>query len=183
VANRKRPIKALLLGRTKVADGEPYERYPFSPLPALSPETERRETNAQHASPFGSWRCSMKPPLRTKSVGTKVSEAEFVGLEERARSSGLTLSEWVRDRLLSEPIKEGPELGEVALAELLALRSLFLNINFRAAKGEPVSESELRGLIERADATKLERARERLQAVRTQKSQPKEVAEDDGMGS
>jgi hypothetical protein len=39
----------------------------------------------------------MKPPLRTKSVGTKVSEAEFALLEERARAAGLTLSEWVRD--------------------------------------------------------------------------------------
>ena len=46
-------------------------------------------------------RCSLKPPLRTKSVGTKVSEAEFALLEERARSSGQTLSEWVRDVLLA----------------------------------------------------------------------------------
>jgi RHS repeat-associated protein len=38
----------------------------------------------------------MKPPLRTKSVGTKVSEAEFALLEERARGAGLRLAEWVR---------------------------------------------------------------------------------------
>jgi mobilization protein NikA len=53
----------------------------------------------------------MKPPLRTKSVGTKVSEAEFALLEERARSSGLTLSEWVRDVLLSAPVESGPDSG------------------------------------------------------------------------
>jgi hypothetical protein len=127
----------------------------------------------------------MKPPLRIKSVGTKVSEAEFAVLDERARSSGLTLSEWVRDRLLSEPVEGGLEIGEVALGELLALRSLFLNLSFRTAKGETVSELELRGLIERADATKLERARERLQSVRaaSQESRPKEVAEDGGLGT
>ena len=45
-------------------------------------------------------RCSLKPPLRTKSVGTKVSEAEFALLEERARGAGLTLGEWVREALL-----------------------------------------------------------------------------------
>jgi hypothetical protein len=39
----------------------------------------------------------MKPPLRTKSVGTKVSEAEFALLEERARGAGLRLAEWVRE--------------------------------------------------------------------------------------
>lgn len=130
----------------------------------------------------------MKPPLRTKSVSTKVSEAEFAVLEEHARSAGLTLSEWVRDVLLAAPVEPGAELaGEVVLAELLALRSLFLNLQFRADKG-PLSEPELRSLIERADATKLERARERLQAARaaskeTDETHPEEVAEHGGMGT
>lgn len=60
----------------------------------------------------------MKPPLRTKSVGTKVSEAEFALLEERARAAGLTLSEWVREALLAGPVEM--ETGEIVLAELLA---------------------------------------------------------------
>jgi hypothetical protein len=127
----------------------------------------------------------MKPPLRTKSVSTKVSEAEFAVLEEHARLAGLTLSEWVRDVLLAAPVEPGAEAGsEVVLAELLALRSLFLNLQFRAGK-EPLTEPELRGLIDRADATKLERARERLQAARaaSKQTQPEEVAEDGGMGT
>jgi hypothetical protein len=108
----------------------------------------------------------MKPPLRTKSVGTKVSEAEFTMLEERARAAGLTLGEWVRDVLLAAPVEPGAELaGEIVLAEVLALRSLFLNLSFRAGK-EPMTEAEMRGLIERADGVKMQRARERLEAVR-----------------
>jgi hypothetical protein len=43
---------------------------------------------------------------------------------------------------------------------------LLLNLHYRASRGAPVPEAELRGLIERADATKLERARERLESVR-----------------
>ena len=71
----------------------------------------------------------MKPPLRTKSVGTKVSEAEFALLEERARGAGLTLGEWVREALLAEPEESGAEVaGEVVLAELLALRTLNKNM-------------------------------------------------------
>lgn len=108
-------------------------------------------------------RCSLKPPLRTKSVGTKVSEAEFALLEERACGAGLTLSEWVREALLAGPVEV--ETGEIVLAELLALRSLMLNLSFRADKG-PLTEAELRGLIERADGVKMQRARERLEAVR-----------------
>jgi hypothetical protein len=75
----------------------------------------------------------MKPPLRTKSVGTKVSETEFALLEERARGAGMRLAEWVREALLSAPGtgrpggEPGAEAGsEVILAEVLALRTLFL---------------------------------------------------------
>jgi hypothetical protein len=100
-------------------------------------------------------------------VSTKVSEAEFAMLEERARANGLTLSEWVRDVLLSAPAEPGAEASEIVLAELLALRSLFLNLQFRADKG-PMTEAEMRGLIERADSVKMQRARERLEAVRTE---------------
>ena len=58
-------------------------------------------------------------------MGTKVSEAEFASLEERARGAGLTLGEWVREALLAEPEKSGAEVaGEVVLAELLALRTV-----------------------------------------------------------
>jgi len=35
----------------------------------------------------------VKPPLRTKTLGTKVSEEEFAQLERAASERGLTLSE------------------------------------------------------------------------------------------
>jgi hypothetical protein len=118
----------------------------------------------------------MKPPLRTKSVGTKVSEAEFALLEERARGAGMRLGEWVREALLSAPAESGPDSGEVALAEVLALRSLLLNLHFRSAT---IPEAEMRGLIERADGSKLERARERLTAARaaTKATEPEQESE------
>ena len=101
-------------------------------------------------------------------MGTKVIEAEFALLEERARVAGLRLAEWVRETLLAAPVESGPDTAEVALAEVLALRSLLLNLHFRAAKGEPVPEAEMRSLIERADGVKMQRARERLEAVRAE---------------
>ena len=54
----------------------------------------------------------------------------------------------------------------MTLAEVLALRTLFLNLQFRQAQG-PMTEAEMRGLIERADGVKGERARERMEAART----------------
>jgi hypothetical protein len=99
-------------------------------------------------------------------VSTKVSEAEFRHAGGACVSEGwLTLSEWVRDVPLSDPAEPGAEASEVVLAELLAMRSLFLNLSFRAGK-EPLTEPEMRGLIERADSVKMERARERLDLSR-----------------
>jgi hypothetical protein len=100
-----------------------------------------------------------------------VSEAEFAMLEERARANGQTLSEWVRDVLLAAPVDGVPESGEVVLAELLALRTLFLNLQFRAASQGPMTEAEMRGLIERADGVKMQRARERLAALRIERKE------------
>ena len=42
----------------------------------------------------------MKREVRSKSVGTKVTEAELRVLESRAERAGLTLSEWERDLLI-----------------------------------------------------------------------------------
>jgi 2-keto-4-pentenoate hydratase len=98
----------------------------------------------------------MKAPLRTKSIGTKVSEEEFAALEATARAADMTLSEWVRAVLLAAPGVELPGndasgeaalAGRVTLAEVLALRSLLLNLHFRTAKGEPIPEPEMRALI------------------------------------
>ena len=115
----------------------------------------------------------MKAPLRTKSIGTKVSEEEFAALEDVRAAADMTLSEWVRAVLLAAPGVELPDddaalAGRVTLAEVLALRTLFLNLQFRAASQGPLTEAEMRGLIERADAVKGERARERIEAARSQ---------------
>ena len=119
----------------------------------------------------------MKAPLRTKSIGTKVSEEEFAALDASARAADMTLSEWVRAVLLAAPGVELPGdeaalAGRVALAEILALRSLLLNLHFRTAKGEPIPEPEMRALIERADGVKMQRARERLESARKESEKP-----------
>ena len=74
------------------------------------------------------------------------------------------------------PGDEAALAGRVALAELLALRTLLLNLFFRAAKGEAIPEPEMRALIERADGAKMQRARERLEAARKESEKAEEVA-------
>jgi len=116
----------------------------------------------------------VKASLRTKSVGTKVSDAEYAQLEARARAENLTLSEWMRAQLLGTGRPGGGSdtevsntaddlLGEVLLSEVLALRTLFLNLRPLPDHALP-GEAEVRAEIARVDATKMQRARERLAA-------------------
>ena len=56
----------------------------------------------------------VKASLRTKSVGTKVSDAEYAALEARARAENLTLSEWMRAKLLGTGRPGGGSDAEVS---------------------------------------------------------------------
>ena len=42
----------------------------------------------------------VKPNLRTKSIGTKVTEEEFARLEQAAQKASKTLGEWCREVML-----------------------------------------------------------------------------------
>jgi hypothetical protein len=110
----------------------------------------------------------VKASLRTKSVGTKVTDAEYAALEGWARAENLTLSEWVRAALLGSSRADSAEaagelVGEVLLSEVLALRALFLNLRPLPGHDLP-GEAEVRAEIARVDGVKMQRARERLAA-------------------
>jgi mobilization protein NikA len=120
----------------------------------------------------------VKRALRTKSVGTKVSEAELRVLESRAAAAGLTLSEWVRDVLLGSSVDAGTMAAERAiLAEMLAMRSILLNFLLKLSMRQPITEQISRELITWADENKMKRALEILakssaREARTQSAQP-----------
>jgi hypothetical protein len=105
----------------------------------------------------------MKREVRSKSVGTKVSEAELRVLESRAERAGVTLSEWVRDVLLGSSVETGTLAAERAiLAEVLAMRTILLNFMLKVGEGNPILEASCKKLIEWADANKMKRALEIL---------------------
>lgn len=105
----------------------------------------------------------MRTILRTKSIGTKLTETEYEAFEAMAGTSGQNLSEWVRNVLLERAQQNGSERTlEAVLAELLSLRTIMLNLLFAIAKGEPMDTEQMRALVDKADAGKVERARKRL---------------------
>ncbi|MBS1842604.1 MAG: hypothetical protein JSS69_17560 [Acidobacteria bacterium] len=105
----------------------------------------------------------MKAAIRTKSVGTKVTEEEYARLESCASSEGLSISEWCRAVLLAE--SKGRRLSEseqLMLAEILALRTILLNLHFAVAREGTISADAMQAIIERADRDKNKKALERL---------------------
>jgi len=103
------------------------------------------------------------PSLRTKSISTKVTDEEYAQFE--ALAGGQTISEWARDVLLNAT---KPNAGEqTVLAEVLALRTILLNVHFAASQGQTLTDEKMRQLIERADLNKLSKARERLAEATT----------------
>jgi hypothetical protein len=98
------------------------------------------------------------PSLRTKSVSTKVTDEEYTQFEALAGEQ--TISEWARDVLLKAT---KPNAGEqTLLAEVLALRTILLNLHFAVSQGQTLTADDMQQLIERADQYKLSKARERL---------------------
>ena len=123
----------------------------------------------------------VKPPLRTKSIGFKVSEDEYAQLEAAAQESGQTLGEWCREAAVlasgnGEPqATTGPGGAEAhaLMAELVALRAILLNVLFKIANNQTVTAEEMQRLIDRADSDKLTRARAHL----TRAAEPDEPKE------
>lgn len=109
----------------------------------------------------------MKGPLRTRSLGTKLTEVEYAAVEAAALRAGIGLSEWCRRAVLelSEP-DEDESAESVVLAELLSLRAVLLNVMFRLSRGDAISEEEMRQLIDRADRDKHKRAASVLNAAK-----------------
>ena len=120
----------------------------------------------------------VKPALRTKTLGTKVSGEEYAQMEAAASERGLTLSEWCREVLLGkvngQPAKATGTEAQALMAELVALRTILLNVLFKQANGESLTAEEMQALIERADAGKLGKARERLAQAAVPEVHPEE---------
>jgi hypothetical protein len=94
---------------------------------------------------------------RTKGLCTKVTEEEYARFERLA--DGETLSEWTRDMLLKATATPS---DPVVVAELLAFRTIALNLLYKIANGQPVSAEDMQRLIDRADGDRVRRAHERL---------------------
>ena len=103
--------------------------------------------------------------LRSRTVGCKMTEAEYERLNATVEERGVTLGEWCREVLLQHTNETKPcTVEETVLAELLALRTILLNAFYKLAQGEHLTADEMQRLIERADESKFRKVQEHLKA-------------------
>ena len=101
----------------------------------------------------------VKPVFRRKSIGTKVSEEEYARLE--ALAGGRALGEWVREVLLREVDGRRRGRGNRAGGSPGAAHDPAQCV-LQAGPGRELTEEGMQAIIDRADASKLQKAVERL---------------------
>ena len=97
---------------------------------------------------------------RTRSISTKVTEDEYLQLA--ARAGAQTISEWARATLL-KPTAPDPSVM-VLLGEVLALRTILLNLHFSLSTGVTPTAEMLQAWIARADRDKSRHVEQRILA-------------------
>lgn len=102
----------------------------------------------------------------TGSATAKLTAAEEDLVKQAADAAGLTKSEWCRQVLL-HAIHTCPET-RLVLAELCALRVIFLRLHLDLIDGQQPSKDRLNELLSQADATKYSLADKRIRAFRSQ---------------
>lgn len=98
---------------------------------------------------------------RTRSIGTKVTPEEYDRIHALAGEQ--PISECVRAALL-QAVADPPASDATVLAEVLALRTILLNLHFHLCSGTPVTAETMQRLIDRADQEKRQQAEARLAA-------------------
>jgi len=90
------------------------------------------------------------PRARNRTVGCKMSESEYEELAAVGEGDGMTLGEWCREVLLERMEGRKPTvIEETLLAEVLALRTILLNVVYKLAQGEKLTAEEMQAIIER----------------------------------
>jgi hypothetical protein len=103
---------------------------------------------------------------RLKCLTTRLSEEEYAALERAA--GGQPLSTWARNALVeaahsaSAPVAPSASTPTVVIAEILALRTVLLNLEYAHAVGDVVTLERLQTLVAQSDQERFARAAERL---------------------
>ena len=128
-----------------------------------SPDMKSQQVSEPAPSPSAGSETS-----RTKSIATRLTEAELGEIDTAASKAGKKVSEWLRDAALTSARSLQQEPTEaVLLAEIIGMRDLMLNLFAQASKG-PLSTEDMRKISAYADSVKDQKASQILSLKRSQ---------------
>jgi len=114
---------------------------------------------------------SVEASLRNKTASTKVTSSEFHELESFAERQGQSISEWIRQTLLTEA--HGERSGAMNLhifTELVGVQMLLMDTLEPLLRGEKIAQEQIKALFRQVQTTKAARAQEIL-SKRSQKQE------------
>lgn len=125
------------------------------------------KSTALHTSRNGSTR----PIARNRILSARFSEDEYAELEKRAWTTGVTLGDWTRERLLEALQTVDPQAVQAHIfTELVAIQMLMMNALEPLLRGEKLSHEQTERIFREVQATKATRAQQLL----LKRTQPKE---------
>ena len=100
---------------------------------------------------------------RTRTIGVRVTEPEYLVLEGEAWKAGKTVADWARDQILSRsPAANGASLQERTLTELVGIELLLINALPPLLRGERIPQETVEALWKQVQTTKGRKAQELL---------------------
>ena len=100
---------------------------------------------------------------RTRTIGVRVTEPEYLALEGEAWKAGKTVADWARDQILSRsPATNGVSLKERTLTELVGIELLLINALPPLLRGERIPQERVEALWKQVQTTKGRKAQELL---------------------
>ena len=100
---------------------------------------------------------------RTRTIGVRVTEPEYLALEAEAWRAGKTVADWARDQILgpSGTYRSG-SLDEHLFTELVGIQLLLMNTLGPLLRGERLTAEQLDAVLRQVQAAKARKAHELL---------------------
>jgi hypothetical protein len=100
---------------------------------------------------------------RTRTIGVRVTEPEYLGLDAEAWKAGKTVADWARDQILGQPGLQGiGSLDEHMFTELVGIQLLLMNTLGPLLRGERLTAEQLDAVLRQVQSAKARKAQELL---------------------
>jgi len=100
---------------------------------------------------------------RTKTIGVRVTEPEYLALEAEAWKAGKTVADWARDQILGRPDFHGvSSLDSHLFTELVGIQLLLMNTLGPLLRGERLTAEQLDAVLRQVQSAKARKAQELL---------------------